>query len=50
VTIEYERLNTSAKVVEWVRHLTEKRWIQVPHLRALVDVAIQLGAKCDFSC
>ena len=43
--IEYSRLDTAEKVVDWVRHLTGKGWITTRHLSALVDVAIQLGAK-----
>jgi len=43
--IEYHRLNTAEKALDWVRHLTQKIGVRTEHLYVLVDVAAQLGAK-----
>ena len=43
--IEFDRMDTAEKVVDWVRHLCGKADVTTGHLLALVEVATQLGAK-----
>ena len=36
---EAERADTNAKLLEWIRHMTEKVWVTGPHINEFVRLA-----------
>jgi hypothetical protein len=36
--VEVRRCNTAAKLVEWIGHLLEKRWVTKQHLEQFIDL------------
>ena len=47
--IELSRINTPAKLLEWVRHLSEKTWITAWHIHELVVTVAKACPHVNFA-
>ena len=41
-SIGLDRINTNAKLIEWLRHLSEKDWFTASHARQLIAITIRI--------
>ena len=41
--IETERINTKEKLVQWIYHLTQKKWVTPEHIKKLTEAAADLN-------
>jgi len=48
---EAHRANSNAKLLEWIRHMTEKVWVTGPHINEFVRLAVKHlpRIKIDYS-
>ncbi|MGD9128730.1 MAG: hypothetical protein PVH19_15245 [Planctomycetia bacterium] len=40
--IDLDRIDTNAKLVEWLRHLSEKDWFTASHVRQLIAITTRI--------